>query len=133
MRAAIAAVVLALVAAACGDAATAKDITIRLRITVWPLGPAKPSQVWTLRCNPLAGTLPHRDRACYELARGGAKLFAPVPKDRACAQIYGGPAVSRVRGWVRGRSVDARFNRRNACHIERWDRVRFLFPGVRRQ
>ena len=132
MRAAVAAVVLALAAAACGGAATAKDITISLRITVWPEGPAKPSQVWTLRCNPLGGTVPHGDRACFQLARGGIKLFAPVPKDRACAEIYGGPAVARVRGRMRGRPVDARFNRTDACQIERWDRVGFLLPGVKR-
>jgi hypothetical protein len=47
----------------------------------------------------------------------------------ACIEIYGGPQVAEVRGTFRGRQVAARFSREDGCQIERWDRVRFLFPS----
>jgi hypothetical protein len=54
--------------------------------------------------------------------------FAPVPKNVACTEIYGGPQVARVRGVFRGRRVRAGFDRTNGCEIARWNRVAFLFP-----
>jgi hypothetical protein len=84
---------------------------------------------YTLRCNPVGGTLPHRAAACRKLA-GLKAPFAPVPKNVACTEIYGGPQVALVTGRFRGRSVRAAFNRRDGCQIERWNRVAFLFPGA---
>ncbi len=49
-----------------------------------------------------------------------------MPSGTACTQIYGGPAVARVHGELRGKPVDARFERSNGCEIERWDRNRVL-------
>jgi hypothetical protein len=114
---------------ACSGSGTAKDITISLRIAVWPDGPARGNAVrrWRLGCNPLGGNLPHGDKACYLLAVM-ARPFAPVRPGTVCTQIYGGPEVARVRGRLRGRQVDAVFDRTNGCEIERWDRVEFLFP-----
>jgi hypothetical protein len=54
--------------------------------------------------------------------------FATVPKGAACTLVYGGPQMADVRGRFRGRRVQATFSRTNGCEIERWDRVRFLFP-----
>ncbi len=129
-------VVLLLIAAAllagCSGSGGARDISSRLRMTVWPMGVRHVSQTWTLRCNPLGGTLPHGDRACYELAVG-RELFAAVSGGRTCTQVYGGPAVAEVHGRVRGEAVGGRFTRTDGCEIARWDRVRFLFPGVRRK
>jgi subtilisin inhibitor-like len=115
-------------AAACSDSGSAKDVTIDLRIAVWPEGreSASPVRRFKLHCNPLMGNLPHGDRACYLLAVM-SRPFAPVPRDTACAQVYGGPQVARVHGLVRGRSVDATFRRTNGCETARWDRVSFLF------
>jgi hypothetical protein len=87
---------------------------------------AGPTKLWTLACNPPAGTLPRRARACARLARL-ANPFAPVPKDVACTEIYGGPQTAEVRGFFRGRRVRATFNRTNGCEIDRWNRVAFLF------
>ena len=99
-----------------------------LRITVWPNGPDETARhTWRLRCGPPGGTLPGARTACRRL---GAidRPFAPVPKDVACAEIYGGPQVARVTGGFEGRSVWARFRRNDGCQIARWNRVRFLFP-----
>ena len=98
-----------------------------LHITVWPLGPSGAARAWTLRCDPVGGTLPSRASACGRLATI-RRPFRPVPADAACAQIYGGPQTALVTGRLRGASVRATFNRRDGCEIGRWDRVRFLFP-----
>jgi hypothetical protein len=98
-----------------------------LEISVTPGGEA-PTKVWTLRC-PDGGTLPDADQACSMLLRLDDP-FAPVPKDVACTEIYGGPQVAEAHGTFRGRRVDARFTRTNGCEIARWDKVQFLFPGA---
>jgi Subtilisin inhibitor-like len=96
---------------------------------------ARPSERvrWTLRCNPVGGTLPRRTAACRELARLGWRAFRPVSPRMACTEIYGGPQVALVRGRVDGRSVWARLSRIDGCQIERWGRVPSLLPpgGVR--
>ncbi|MFN2468643.1 MAG: hypothetical protein ABR521_11005 [Gaiellaceae bacterium] len=122
------ALLLLVLAPACAGAGSAKDISIALRITVWPKGRGtEPSYVWTLRCNPLGGTLPHGNRACFRLATD-RDPFAPVPKDAGCAQVYGGPAIAFVRGRLRGRAVKQFFERTDGCQIARWERVAYLFP-----
>jgi hypothetical protein len=101
-----------------------------LNITVWPNGEGNGGKrAWTLRCAPAAGTLPQRSSACRQLAALQAP-FAQPRKDMACTQIYGGPQEALVTGRFRGRPVHARFNRQDGCQLGRWNRVRFLFPGV---
>ena len=80
----------------------------------------------------------HRRRIrCERLGAGVGRLvrrlaglrpgqLEPVPGRDVCAQIYGGPAVARVRGELRGKQVDATFERSDGCEIERWDRNRVL-------
>ena len=101
-----------------------------LRITVWPQGKQKAERPlrWTLRCRPVGGTLPRRQVACNRLS-AQSRPFRGVPPNRACTEIYGGPQVAEVRGRFRGKPVAARFSRADGCQIERWDRVRFLFPA----
>ena len=103
--------------------------TTSLHITVWPEGPGKARQTYTLRCAPAAGTLPKRAAACARLARM-TRPFAPTPKNVVCTQLYGGPAEALVTGRLRGYSVNARFGRQDGCEVARWNRVAFLFPGV---
>ena len=99
-----------------------------LHITVWPHGEGAPGKrVWTLRCGPVGGTLPHRAAACSKLARL-TRPFAPTPAGVACTQIYGGPQEALVTGRFRDHAVRARFSRKDGCEIARWNRVRFLFP-----
>jgi hypothetical protein len=101
-----------------------------LHVTAWPNGQGEPGKrVWTLRCAPVGGTLPHRATACRRLA-ALKKPFAPTPANVACTEIYGGPQVALVTGRFRGRPVRAHFDRKDGCEIARWQRVGFLFPGV---
>jgi hypothetical protein len=101
--------------------------TTSLEISVTPGGEA-PTKIWTLRC-PDGGTLPDAAEACSKL-ESLDDPFAPVPKEVACTQVYGGPQEADVRGFFRGRPVEAHFDRGNGCEIARWDKVQFLFPGT---
>jgi Subtilisin inhibitor-like len=95
-----------------------------LRITYWDdSGRPSESVTWTLRCNPARGSLARPAVACRRLAAGGAKLFAPLPKNIVCTEIYGGPQKARVVGTVEGRRIWATFSRTNGCEIDRWRRI----------
>ncbi len=98
-----------------------------LEISISPGGKEAPTKLWTLRC-PNGGTLPQPASACTHLDRL-ADPFAPVPKDVACTEVFGGPQIADVQGTFRGEPVDARFTRTDGCEIARWNRVRFLFPS----
>ena len=101
-----------------------------LHVTVWPNGIGHGTKhTYTLTCAPVGGTLPHRLAACSRLARLKSP-FAGLPKNIACTQIYGGPQQALVTGRFRGALVRARFNRRNGCQIERWNRMAFLLPAA---
>ena len=98
-----------------------------LRIAYWPEGREQgAATVRRLRCNPAGGTVPRAATACRRLA-GLDRPFAPVPKDTACTQIYGGPQEARVTGTFGGRRVWVTFRRTDGCEIGRWNRVAFLF------
>ena len=109
------------------EAQRAATAATEMRITVWPRGEGGASRAWTLRCDPAGGSLPRAARACRTLGALRSP-FRPVPPGSICTQVYGGPAVARVRGTFRGRRVDTRFDRRDGCRIARWNRVRVLFP-----
>ena len=133
MRASLVAVLLAVTAATTASAAT--TATTALRVTYWE-DIAKPSEsiTWTLRCNPARGSLPRPARACSRVAAGGARLFARLPRNIVCTEIYGGPQRARVVGTVNGRRIFATFARSNGCEIDRWQRISpWLVPagGVR--
>jgi hypothetical protein len=107
---------------AAGFAGTSADTS--LRITYWEdSANASSSVTWTLRCDPARGTLARPARACTRLAAGGPKLFAPLPRDAACIEIYGGPQKARVVGMVDGKRVWSTFTRTNGCEIGRWQRI----------
>ena len=122
MRASLVAVLLAVTAATTASAAT--TATTALRVT-YSEDVAKPSEsiTWTLRCNPARGSLPRPARACARLAAGGARLFARLPRNIVCTEIYGGPQRARVVGTVNGRRIFATFARSNGCEIDRWQRI----------
>jgi hypothetical protein len=103
-----------------------------LRVAYWEDGSKPvPDTVWTLRCNPPRGMLPRPAIACRKLTTGGPKLFAPLPPDLACTQIYGGPQKARVVGTVTGKRVWATLTRTDGCQIARWNRLApwLLPPG----
>jgi hypothetical protein len=122
MRALLVALVLAAIVSVSASAATASGTS--LRITFWA-DSSKPLKhwSWTLRCNPPGGSLSRPTRACTRLLAGGVKLFAPVPKNSVCTEIYGGPQRARVVGTVKGQPIRATFSRTNGCEIARWQRI----------
>lgn len=125
-------IVLALATAATGAATPAGPGPTSLRVAYWDDGAkAVPDEIWTLECNPPRGTLPRPRVACRKIAAGGPKLFAPLPQDLVCTQIWGGPQKARVVGKVAGKRVWAVFNRSNGCHISRWNALSpwLLPPG----
>jgi hypothetical protein len=118
-------VVLALVAVALGASASSSAQSAPdtfIKVSFWNDGSqGAPDDVWRLRCDPAAGTLPQPARACARLAAGGRKLFLPVSPDSVCTEIYGGPQRARVIGTVGGKRVWVNVTRVNGCHIDRWD------------
>jgi hypothetical protein len=108
-------------------AAPAQSASTSLSITVWPQGPGGERKTWTLRCDPVGGTLPRRLEACRRLA-ALERPFAAIQRDAVCTMIYGGPARARVTGTHRGRKVWVSFSREDGCRIGRWKRHDFLFP-----
>jgi Subtilisin inhibitor-like len=133
MRASLVAVV---IAATVATAAFARPSgATALRVTYWE-DSAQPteSSTWTLRCSPAAGSLARPARACARLAAGGTKLFAPIPRNAVCTEIYGGPQRARIVGTLHGRRIWSTFARSNGCEIDRWQRISpWLVPpgGVR--
>ena len=122
-------VLLAAAAVALAAGASGTSVPNGLRMTLWPEGKGGPSRSWTLRCAPPGGSLPNARRACARLQRL-ERPFAPVPRGAVCTMIYGGPAEGLVRGYLHGRRVRAAFSLSGGCEIERWRRVRFLFPAL---
>jgi hypothetical protein len=133
MRGVLALAVIAAVLVGCGSASSAgASAATSLTITYWPNGMhAGATKTWRLRCSPARGTLPRPAVACRRLAAGGPRLFAAVPKNVVCAQIYGGPQTARVVGTLDGRRIGAAFSRSDGCQIGRWSRVSpwLLPPG----
>ncbi|MGH3072246.1 MAG: SSI family serine proteinase inhibitor [Gaiellaceae bacterium] len=128
-RAALLALIV-LVAAGCGgssDGGGGGEAAIDLRLTVWPDGEAGDSITWTLRCEPTGGDHPDREAACAALT-AVEDPFGPVPPPDRCDEIPGGDDdVAVIRGDFRGREVDERFTRENACVSGRWDRIAPVF------
>jgi hypothetical protein len=96
----------------------AATVAATLTITLFPAGSDGPQREWVVRCPGAA--------QCARLESGGRALFKPTPLGMACTQIYGGPEEAFIRGRLNGRSIWARFNRRDGCGIARWNRVAFL-------
>jgi hypothetical protein len=92
----------------------------RLTVTVWPEGMGGPERKRTVECP--------GSQICGRLS---VDALAPVPRDRVCTAIYGGPAVARVTGTLRGERVNAEFSLEDGCQIARWERNRALLGPPR--
>ncbi len=90
-------------------------------------------RTWTLTCSAdgtAGGDHPDAQNACEAVAAAKAP-WAPVPKDMACTQIYGGAQTATVTGTWGGEQVQARYARNDGCQIARWDRLApLLQPGT---
>ena len=83
---------------------------------------------WRLTCNPSGGTHPDPKAACRALEANGAVALPPVPKDKACTQIYGGPETASITGTWQGQPVMSRLARNDGCQISRWKLLEGLLP-----
>ena len=128
-------IALLVAAVGCGagqSASTASESPTSLQISFYPEGrgpdTAEP-KVWSLRCNPAAGTLPRRATACERLGQLSAP-FRSVDKNMACTEIYGGPQQAVVSGTFRGNRLWVVLKASNGCEIARWNKLRFLVGGA---
>lgn len=85
-------------------------------------------QKWTLRCNPVGGTLLRPSSACRKLAKLTAPFEKPSPSEM-CTQVYVSEEVAVVRGTWNGSRVHSRFTKSNGCEIRRWKDLNFLIQG----
>jgi hypothetical protein len=99
-----------------------------LRVGVRPEGPGGPERVRRVECAVLG-----EDAVDPRCVLGGLEPrdLDPVPRQTACAQVYGGPGTARVTGELRGVRVSAEFDLTDACEIARWRRNAALLgaPG----
>lgn len=83
---------------------------------------------WRLTCNPAGGTHPDPEAACQALQAHGAAALPPVPKDKTCTQIYGGPETATITGIWQGEQITSSFARNDGCQISRWKLMEGLLP-----
>jgi hypothetical protein len=129
-----AAALAALAAASCGGEGDATgNQAADLKVVVRPDGPAGAARRATIACDRLGPGSPGSP-VCDELGGLSRRDLAPVPRDVACAEVYGGPAVASVRGTLHGKRVSARFSLSDACEVRRWGRNSALLgePPLRR-
>ncbi len=86
------------------------------------------TKTWRLTCNPPGGTHPDPEAACRALQSNGTVALPPVPKDKACTQIYGGPETATITGTWQGKPVMSTFARNDGCQISRWKLMEGLLP-----
>jgi hypothetical protein len=118
----LACALLAVSAGACADdrssdsaAHEAANLTVRFTHSREP--------VVRYRCSSEPGaSLPRCDRR--KLARLASVLDRQRRRDRACAQLYGGPQRAHLTGTLRGKRVSARFTRVDGCAIADYDALR---------
>jgi Subtilisin inhibitor-like len=98
------------------------DLTIVVRD-----GSGKTS-TWRLRCDPPGGSHPDPKAACRVLEANGAVALPPVPGNKVCTQIYGGPETATITGTWHGKQVSSQFARNDGCQISRWKLMEGLLP-----
>jgi hypothetical protein len=94
---------------------------------------SNPPVTWRLTCNPPGGDHPEPEAACRVLDRDGEWALPPVPKNKLCTQVYGGPEQATVTGTWHGRPVASSLSLINGCETARWAALIGLLPkpGVR--
>lgn len=89
------------------------------------------TSVSSLECDPPGGDHPDPRAACRVLAPTAPDLFAPLPADAVCGQVYGGPQQAQITGSWHGEPVDAAFSLVDSCQISRWEALVPVLPASR--
>ncbi len=112
---------LALVMAGCGAGDEPEQWAAHLTITVVKDQKAKEKSA-VLIC---PGRTSHERDVCAALDVVAPRVFQPVPEDRVCTMIYGGPATATIRGTYGedDELANASFNQQNGCEIGRWNQI----------
>jgi len=112
---------LALVATGCGSDEQPEEWIAHLTISVMKDQKAKEKSA-VLIC---PGRTSHDRDVCAALDVVAPRVFQPVPEDRVCTMIYGGPATATIRGTYGEDNdlADASFNQQNGCEIGRWNQI----------
>lgn len=112
---------LALVMTGCGADDQPDEWIAHLTISVMKDAKAKEKSA-VLIC---PGRTSHERDVCAALDVVAPRVFQPVPEDRMCTMIYGGPAVATIRGTYGDDTdlADASFNQQNGCEIGRWNQI----------
>jgi hypothetical protein len=130
----IAPVLAALVFALSGSGSGSGD-TVRLTVTFSRTPGAR--HVAHLRCTASAARADGflravgARRACSSARRNAAFLASRPPRNRVCAQLYGGPERALVTGTIGGRRVRRAFSRTDSCKTADWRRAMPLLPRPR--
>jgi hypothetical protein len=112
---------LALVMSGCGADDQPEEWIAHLTISVMKDAKAK-EKTAVLVC---PGRSSHDRDVCAALDVVAPRVFQPVPEDRVCTMIYGGPATATIRGTYGEDNdlADAYFNQANGCEIGRWNQI----------
>ena len=112
--------------------AAATSAETELTITYWENGSVEGNaRTWTLRCDPVGGTLGTlaREReACRRLDALRNPFARPNPA-MVCTMQYGGPDQAQITGTHEGRRVWIRLGLADGCQIARFKRFAFLIPA----
>jgi hypothetical protein len=109
--------------AAAGQPAVGRPAAVSLVIKV--TGPGVPPRHWTLRCDPVGGTLPDAAKACRVLVLA-KNPFAPLPRGPLCPANAVGTRTATVTGTWFGHPVDATFIQ-SGCGLPRWTKISQIF------
>jgi hypothetical protein len=111
----------ALLAAGCGGGDQPEEWAAHLTINVKKDEKAKEKSA-VLIC---PGRTSHERDVCAALDVVAPRVFQPVPEDRVCTMIYGGPATATIRGTYGEDTelADASLNQQNGCEIGRWNQI----------
>jgi hypothetical protein len=112
---------LALLLAGCGANDQPDEWIAHLTISVMKDAKAKEKSA-VLIC---PGRTSHERDVCAALDVVAPRVFQPVPEDRVCTMIYGGPATATIRGTYGDDNdlANASFNQQNGCEIGRWNQI----------
>ena len=108
-----------LLVAACSASEEPDELIAHVTIDVMKT-PKSPEKSKVLIC---PGRTSHERDVCAALDVVAPKIFRPIPDDRVCTMIYGGPATATVRGTFEEDLVDAAFSQSNGCEIGRWNQL----------